>query len=162
VQLRFVPADFPKTAARVAPFVELRALAARAGRHEETRAEMKVIGESGGVSVVSIDVGTQSGEDIRNSYLESTLWAVRTMAADIQLSQLWSGPGGEYHTAFEACMFGVNVELALNANGGISRTCKPFLTRGAGAQDFSACPSAEPAGCAETIVVSAIGELQGR
>jgi len=156
-QLRLSRGD---ASACVAPFIELNELAARAGAHEGTKAELSVVGESSGVVVVRVDVGTQAGEDLQNAFLESSLWAVKAGADDLQLSRLWSGPGGEYHTAFDACLFGVEVAFVLQANGAISRTCKPILTRGDEAQELDACPSAAPAGCAEAVVVPAVLQPQ--
>jgi hypothetical protein len=155
VQVRIVRSDSPTGTSRVVPFMDLSDLAARAGKHDATEVEVKGIGKLKDRSVVLINIATRSGEDIRDCFVQSTLWSIQETRDGLSISSLWSGFGGESHMAFESCLFGVAVDFTVASDGDISRTCHPFLSKGSRANDFAACPRAEPAGCAETVVVVA-------
>lgn len=135
------------------------ALVSRAPHHEATEVELSLVDRVGEDTVVRVDLAVRSGEDLQHAYLESSLWLVSSRGGRLRLENLWSGAGGEYHSAFEACSYGVEVEFASASSGGIARRCAPWLTRGRHAHEYSDCPFATPAGCPASVVVAKLPSI---
>lgn len=145
-----VPGGRFVVAGLAAIFGDLTELVARAGAHEDTDVSIVEIGKRGTPVAFAVTIGTRSGEDLRNTYLQSSVWTADPRAP--RPVKVWSGSGGELHQYFDACLFGTETSYAVDASGTITRRCKRTVERYANATEFSSCSQEPEMTCAEGVI----------
>jgi hypothetical protein len=131
---------------------DIGALVARARGHEETDAFVEEVAKTPSATVVAVTIRTSSGEDLRHSFFQTAIWQVRIRPDGIVATTLWSGPGGESHSYFDACLFGMQMSYELNAQGRVLRHCKRISERYTDALRHSDCATAPDMKCSEEII----------
>ena len=138
-------------------FGDTSELARRAGHHESTDVSLVDVGRVANHAGVEVALITHSGEDLRDSFIQSSLWLLTAKSEGPVLTKLWSGPGGEFHFNFESCLFGIKALFKLDVAGAITLHCNRTTHRGPEARRYEACSRAPKMECTDRVVAK-LGE----